>query len=185
MSSRFTDGRLGVDTKHMGGGWGWGDARLLRRRPPVRHGSWWRRGTSPRSLLRFRFQIYSHMFTAWVWLSPCPQQVKRRLVFPAGIWARWGHLLAALNQLREAGNDTFYHPLMDTQHGSGCSLRNNPSTGLLLTTHFMKIFKPPSHIFPLTNFYSTEIHLIMKSVCVKYISAESLLLDQALNLKQT
>lgn len=24
MSSRFTDGRLGVDTKHMGGGWGLG-----------------------------------------------------------------------------------------------------------------------------------------------------------------
>lgn len=161
----------------------WGNACLLWWRPPVR--SWWRRGISPRSLLRFRFQIYSNMFTARVWFCPCLQQVKRRLVFMAGICAQWRHLLAALNQLREAGNNTFHHPLTYAQHGSGCSLRNNPSTGLLLTTHFMKIFKPPFHIFPLTNFYSTEIHLIMKSVCVKYISAESLLLDQALNSKQT
>lgn len=152
MPNRFTDRRLGVDTKHMGRGWGWGNTRLLRPRPPGHHRSWWRHDTLPCSLLRFHFQIYSDMLMSSVRLSPHPRKVKCRLVFPSGIWARWGHLLGSLEPVRRGCEQ--HLPPSAHRHATqnDHSLRSNPSTGLLLATLCRKNISASCSHIPPTNF---------------------------------
>lgn len=130
----------------------------------------WRHGTPLDLLPRAKMSCRSTLTCSngMVQLSPCP--------WAASGWsAGWfsqvlglggGTSLTATKQLREAGNDTFYHPLTDIQHRGGCSRRSSPNTGLLLTTLFMKIFKPLSHIFPLLTSHSSEIYLNTNSVFV-------------------
>lgn len=152
MPNRFTDRRLGVDTKHMGRGWGWGNTRLLRPRPPGHHRSWWRHDTLPCSLLRFHFQIYSDMLMSSSDSLLTPGRWSVGWFSQVGSGLVEGTSLAALSQLGEAVSSTFHHLLTGTQHTNDHSLRSNPSTGLLLATLCRKNISASCSHIPPTNF---------------------------------
>lgn len=164
MPNRFTDRRLGVDTKHRAEG---GD------------------GATHVSSCRDLLDITGHggdmrrcLARCWDFISrfiPCSCRWPDSPLVPERWSVGWcphvgsglveGISLAAFSRSGEAVSSTFHHPLTGTQRTSGRSLRSSPSTGLLLAALCRKNISASFSHIPPTNFL-LDWNILECEICV-------------------